>query len=377
MIIAVNLLAVNKDIGGAYNYIDNLLTTLNNQPQIHSFKIFHTDNNLDLVNKYNNFSLIHCKLKSKNRFLRVIYENTIFQFLLFKKNVDVVIWPSDTIGFLKIKPTIVIFHDFLPLVSPHSFGFFKRFYLFFALKFAIRNANFSFFISRTTQNELLKIVPNFDLNNSLILPNIIDERFKMLNSSELNEIKFSFVLPEFFFLYVAHFYPHKNHIRLITSFGKYKIRSQVENLDYFKLVLRGDGLEENINIISLINEFNLENDIIFLPRLSSLELIKLYNLASALVFPSLYEGGGIPIMEALACQCPIIASEIEAVKEFTEGMCFNFNPYDCESIADSLYMFSNNYKVKQIVENTHLIINHRGSTVSKNFYKGINVIQKK
>lgn len=376
MIIAVNLLAINKDIGGAYNYIDSLLSALNNQPQNHTINVFYTDHNVELVNKFNNFNLVYCKLNSYNRFLRVMYENTILQYLLLKNNIDIVIWPSDTIGFIKIKPTIVIFHDFLPLVSPHAFSVAKRVYLYFALKFAIRNTDFSFFISKTTQNELLQIKPEFDTKNSIVLPNIIDHSFKNLNPVELSEIKCSFKLPLNFFLYVAHYYPHKNHFRLIESFAIYKNRCITDNINYFKLVLRGNGLQENPGIISLIKELNLVEDIVFLPILSQMELIKLYNLASALVFPSLYEGGGIPIMEAFACGCPIIASKIEAVNEFTGGMYYSFNPFSCESIANSLVEFSlNNYLSKEMFINSqYTVLNHRSMTVTNNFYKGIDLV---
>ena len=118
MILAVNLLAINKDIGGAYNYIDNLLTGLNNLDKTYRIKVFHTENNLELVEKYNNLELILCKVNSFKRLARILYENTIFQLLLNRHKVDIVLWPSDTMGFIKTRTSIVISHDFLPLINP-------------------------------------------------------------------------------------------------------------------------------------------------------------------------------------------------------------------------------------------------------------------
>lgn len=379
MILAVNLLAINKDIGGAYNYIDNLLTGLNNLDKPYRIKVFHTENNLELVEKYNNLELILCKINSIKRLARIFYENTIFQLLLKKHKVDIVLWPSDTMGFIKTRTSMVIFHDFLPLINPKAFGFFKRIYLRFALKFAIRNTDYYIFISNTTQKELLKIQSDFDINKSKILPNIINRAFRRLNVEELNAIKIDFELPSKFFLYVAHYYPHKNHLRLIRSFAKYRDESKIKNNEYLKLVLRGDGIQENEEIINIIQEYNLCNDIIFIPRLSQLALIKLYNLSTALVFPSMYEGGGIPIMEAFACGCFIIASEIEAVKEFTGGIFLGFNPYSEESLTTSLLEFSSKkYDLNDLTVRAQKITqSHRDYVIVKQFYESVSFLQKK
>jgi glycosyltransferase involved in cell wall biosynthesis len=379
MILAVNLLAINKDIGGAYNYMDNLLAGLNNLDKPYRIKVYHTENNLELVEKYNNLELILCNVNSIKRLARILYENTIFQLLLKKHKVDIVLWPSDTMGFLKTKTSIVISHDFLPLINPKTFGFFRRLYLRLALKFAIRNADYYFFISNTTQNELLQIKKDFDINKSKILPNIINGAFKKLNAVELNAIKIDFELPSKFFLYVAHCYPHKNHIRLIRSFAKYRHESKIKNSEYLKLVLRGDGIQEDDAIIKILQEYDLKNDVIFIPRVPQLALIKLYNLTSALVFPSMYEGGGIPIMEAFACGCFIIASEIEAVKEFTGGVFLGFNPYSETSITDSLIEFtSKKYDLSEILENSKKITqNQRENIVIKQFYEGVSFLKNK
>ncbi len=379
MIIAVNLLAINKDIGGAYNYIDNLLAGLNKLDKPYRIKVFHTENNIELVDKYNNLELVLCKVNTFNRLIRILYENTIFQLLLEKHKVDIVIWPSDSIGFIKTKRSAVIAHDFLPLINPKAFSFFRRIYLRLALKYAIRNADYYFFISTTTQKELLQIQSDFDINKSKVLPNIINDAFRKLKPEESLAIKIDFELPSKFFLYVAHCYPHKNHKRLLRSFAKYRDESKIKNTEYIKLVLRGDGIQENEDIIKLIREYDLSDDIIFIPRLSQLELIKLYNLASALVFPSMYEGGGIPIMEAFACGCFIIASKIDAVKEFTGGVFLGFNPNSEESITASLIEFSNKkYDLIEISDKVQKITqNQRENIVIKQFYEGISFLKNK
>jgi glycosyltransferase involved in cell wall biosynthesis len=81
------------------------------------------------------------------------------------------------------------------------------------------------------------------------------------------------------------------------------------------LVLRGDGDRIREDVRLQIREAGLEGKVLFLPRVDEAELPALYTAASALVFPSTYEGFGIPVIEAMACGCPVVAAAVPAVVE--------------------------------------------------------------
>ena len=83
-------------------------------------------------------------------------------------------------------------------------------------------------------------------------------------------------------------------------------------------------------------QLGLENNVRFLPRLGEGELPVLSSAASAIVFPSLYEGGGIPVIEAMACGCPVIAANIPPVRKYAGDAASYFDPNDVASIAEAM-----------------------------------------
>jgi glycosyltransferase involved in cell wall biosynthesis len=119
-------------------------------------------------------------------------------------------------------------------------------------------------------------------------------------------------------LYPANGWPHKNHRRLLEAFAL--IRREHPDL---KLVLTGSGLE------SLPRHKGVE----VRGHVSRDELIHLYRTAQALVFPSLYEGFGLPPLEAMACGCPVAASNAAALPEILEDASRYFDPTEPEDIA--------------------------------------------
>jgi glycosyltransferase involved in cell wall biosynthesis len=124
-----------------------------------------------------------------------------------------------------------------------------------------------------------------------------------------------------FLLYPANAWPHKNHKRLFAAFEV--IRSQRPEL---RLVLTGVGHAK----------LGLPPGVESRGRVSPDELVELYRKASALVFPSLYEGFGLPPLEAMACGCPVVASRAGALPEVCGDAARYFDPTSVEDIADAI-----------------------------------------
>jgi glycosyltransferase involved in cell wall biosynthesis len=123
-----------------------------------------------------------------------------------------------------------------------------------------------------------------------------------------------------FLLYPARSWPHKNHARLFEAFSL--IRRERPDL---RLVLTGGG------------EFGaLPDGVEARGHVPRAEVVSLMQRASALVFPSLYEGFGLPPLEAMACGCPVACSNVAALPEVVGDAARLFDPYDPESIADAV-----------------------------------------
>jgi glycosyltransferase involved in cell wall biosynthesis len=121
-----------------------------------------------------------------------------------------------------------------------------------------------------------------------------------------------------FLLYPANRWPHKNHPRLFEAFAL--LRAEQPQL---RLVLTGTGQED------------VPEGVESRGRVSTEELVDLYRRAAALVFPSLYEGFGQPVLEALACACPVACSDLPPLREVAGDAAVYFDPNDAEAIAQA------------------------------------------
>jgi glycosyltransferase involved in cell wall biosynthesis len=165
----------------------------------------------------------------------------------------------------------------------------------------------------------------------ITVPNIVDDRFHRSSPTEIDALRKSWQLPGNFWLYVANFYPHKNHENLLLAYDRYRRQCPGEA---WPLVLCGAPALEYGRIRGLASR--LGEDILFIHGLSDTEMPALYSAASALVFPSKYEGFGIPLLEAMACACPIVAADIPAVREFAAGSAIVFQAESVDSIASAM-----------------------------------------
>jgi glycosyltransferase involved in cell wall biosynthesis len=125
-----------------------------------------------------------------------------------------------------------------------------------------------------------------------------------------------------FLLYPAHAWPHKNHARLLEAFAL--LRADLPEL---RLVLTGGGLEEL---------GSLPDGVVRLGVVPIEELASLYRTAACLVFPSVYEGFGLPLLEAMASGCPVAAANRAAVPEVCGDAAVYFDPDDAEAIANGV-----------------------------------------
>jgi glycosyltransferase involved in cell wall biosynthesis len=161
----------------------------------------------------------------------------------------------------------------------------------------------------------------------------VDDRFHPSTPAETVALRERWHLPSNFWLYVANFYPHKNHARLLLAYDCYRRQWRRQA---WPLVLCGAPALEYSRIRDLASRLGLAEEILFIHGLADTEMPALYSAASALVFPSEYEGFGIPLVEAMACACPIVAADIAAVREFGAGSTISFAAESVESIAGAM-----------------------------------------
>lgn len=150
-------------------------------------------------------------------------------------------------------------------------------------------------------------------------------------------------LPEKFILFVGTREPRKNLVRLVQAYAELPARVQKE----FGLVLVGPrGWGERLALGEKVG-----NRVTLVDYLDAQKLALAYNLASALAYPSLYEGFGLPPLEAMACGCPVIASRVASLPEVCADAAYYIDPNDTQSIADGINnVLSDNELRRSLVE---------------------------
>jgi glycosyltransferase involved in cell wall biosynthesis len=208
------------------------------------------------------------------------------------------------------------------------------------MKAAVYKSDKIIAISEFTKSEILKYLTVDNEKIKVVHFGIDSEKIE----SELHDSLSIKSIPAKYLLYVGNIKPHKNLINLLKAF---EIILSSHN-DY-KLIIVGkkEGFITGDNEVFKIVENNslLKANIIFTGYIENRELYNYYKSSSIFVFPSLYEGFGIPPLEAMICECPVVASNITAIPEICGDAILYVNPMQPEDIAE---------KVNTLIENRYL-----------------------
>ena len=163
----------------------------------------------------------------------------------------------------------------------------------------------------------------------VVVHNGIDERFSREPLAEdVARVRERYQLDQRFVLYVGNIKPHKNLVRLIEAF--HALREH--GLEDLKLLIIGDEISRLPALRRAVHEHKLHKHVRFLGYLPDDKLAILYRLAAVFVFPSLYEGFGLPPLEAMASGTPVVTSNVSSLPEVTGDAAVLVDPYDTHSI---------------------------------------------
>jgi glycosyltransferase involved in cell wall biosynthesis len=151
------------------------------------------------------------------------------------------------------------------------------------------------------------------------------------SSADLLAARATFSLPERFLLYPAQTWPHKNHIRLLEAIAHLRDTRGVS----VNLVLTGYQNDHFPRVRAAVARLRLGGQVRFLGFVTPLQVRALYRLAVGLIFPSLFEGWGIPIVEAFQAGTPVASSNVTSLPSLVGDAALVFDPYDVESIASA------------------------------------------
>jgi glycosyltransferase involved in cell wall biosynthesis len=197
---------------------------------------------------------------------------------------------------------------------------------------AARKSNRILTVSEASKRDILKFF-NVSPDKVAVIYNAIDERFLAPADAErMDLVKQRYQLDDPFVLYVGNIKPHKNIERLIDAFG----RARARGCDGMRLVIIGDEISKYPGLRQTVHRHKLDKHVRFLGFQPTETLAAFYRLARVFVFPSLYEGFGLPPLEAMACGTPVVTSNVSSLPEIAGGAALLVDPYNVDSIAEGI-----------------------------------------
>ncbi|PIN89775.1 glycosyltransferase family 1 protein [Candidatus Pacearchaeota archaeon CG10_big_fil_rev_8_21_14_0_10_32_14] len=203
-----------------------------------------------------------------------------------------------------------------------------------------KRSDFIITISESTKNDLMKY---YDIPPSKIKVIYLgaDENYKVLPKTKINFIYDKYKIPKDYILYVGTLEPRKNIPNLLRAYAK--IKSDINH----KLVITGKKGWKYKEIYDTIDELKLENDVIFTGYVEEEDLPSIYNGASLFVYPSYYEGFGLPPLEAMSCGCPVITSNTSSIPEVVGDAGIMINPNDVDELAKQIKRVLSDKKLRE------------------------------
>lgn len=283
----------------------------------------------------------------------VLYMHAILPAMAMSKRVDLIHMPANTIPLFCTFKSSVFVHDTTIFDHPEHFTTWHRNYARFFTRHAVQNATHILTNSQQSKQDILRW---FDVPASKVTITTLaaNPAFMPLPASALDHYRSAF--PKNFILTVGALEPRKNITRLIHAYANY--RKEGGALPLLHVGPRGWNYK---NVLSTVEELGLKPHIQFLGHVEIDTLVALYNLAEVFVYPSLYEGFGLPIVEAMSCGCPVITSNTSSMPEVGGSAVVYVDPTDTNSIMQAMQSVLQNDPQRQMMRTASLSQSRRFS----------------
>ena len=307
--------------GGVRQFIKSLVPALAEQVQDDELFVFYNQEKFLGLAPASNEVLI----KGGNR---IWWDFVLLPRALRKLRIDA----KNVVPFFTGCPGFVVVHDLAYFDDRlGAYPFFDTFYMRTLIPRSLRRAAGVFAVSENTKKDIIRYT-SCDPGKITITYEAADDMYRPIKDrARLERIKQKYNLPESFIMYVGSLSPRKNVIRLLEAFAG--IREKIPH----QLVLTASKSWKDSSVYAAMSRLNLQDRVHKLGYVEEQDMPALYNLADAYVYPSLYEGFGLPVLEAMQCGCPVVASDATSIPEVAGDAAMLVNPLDTQALADAVY----------------------------------------
>lgn len=328
----------NKPITGVENYTLNLINNLFLKDRNNSYSIFGLRINKDDLGISNsNFVLKEIPDLIKTRsiwYSWLIWNYFISPFMLVLKQPDVYLSFIPALPLYCPVAGIFIVYDISPIIIPDAFFAKTRLKFKMDIRHAAKYAKSIITISQSTKDDMIKFLNVNQSRVSVIYPGYDNKLFVPIEDRSLmDKVRLKYGIDCNYILNVGTLEPRKNTRRLIQAYLRLKRAGSISH----KLVITGSKGWLYDDTFHLIEAAKAYDEIIFTGYVESDDLPALYSGADAFIYPSLYEGFGLPPLEAMACGTPVITSNTSSLPEVVGDAGLLVDPYSEEEIAGAIY----------------------------------------
>ncbi len=336
MKIGIYARGVSEKSGGVKQYIESVTRAIiENVSLSNELYIFHNNGMgyFDCSQKGNVKEII---MKPNNK---VICDFLLCPYYVNKYQLDAIIFPKNVVPFFLKSKTIVVVHDLAYFMPEYgAYPFLDTVYMKKMLKSSCKRADMIVAVSKNTKNDIIRIL-GVEPTKIKVVHEAADTKYRIImDRKKLEEFMKKYNLKNRFILFTGGISPRKNLIRLMKAF------QNVSAVITHDLVITGGCGWKNKRELEILESNRRLKRIGFVPED---EMPYLYNLADIFIYPSLYEGFGLPVLEAQACGVPVIASNVSSIPEVGGNSVCYVNPNSTESIADAILKVSLDKKYKK------------------------------
>lgn len=322
--IGVNALyLIPGGVGGTEIYLRSLLAALARVDTTSQYVIYvNRETGTDLTPTASNFLTVPLPVKAVNRPLRILYEQLALPGRVRRDRIDVLLNPGFTAPILPPCPQVTVIHDLQHKRHPEYFRWFDLPFWRLLVWAAVHRSNRLIAVSEATKSDLLAFyrVPEDKIT---VVEHGVDDRFF--------EIARQRGPVEPFLLCVSTLHPHKNIERLVRVFAR--VAAARPEL---RLVLAGMKGFHTGPVETLVESLGIADRVELTGWIPREQLYDYFRRAAGFVYPSTFEGFGMPVVEALAADVPLACSDIEPLRGIVRGAAWLFNPEDEDAMQAAI-----------------------------------------
>lgn len=346
MRIGINALSILPGkIGGGETYLENLIRKLGEINKEHEIFLFVSPFNLKLFEGIKGVKLIECPYyKTSNTFFRIFYEQLFLPHLLKNYAIEILHSPANCIPFLSRCKNVLTIQHLITFYLPKLFPLWKRLILNYLIYNSCKRSDMIISISNSVKDY---ICSQFGIKPEKIVTvyhGVDFSIFKPIDRKVVKaEIQKEYGISDDFIFTISTLDPQKNPLGIIHSFKKL-LETYEKPIMLVQAGLKSSKISE---MQKEIIKLGLQEKVVLLDFVPNNKMPYFYNAAELLFFPSLGEAFGLPLLEAMACGCPVVTSNVKAPPEIVGEAGLTCDPYSPQDMSDKIEMVLNDPSLRK------------------------------